>query len=99
MIPPEHQHEIVHHALHGERFNPRYAAYAKAHGRTPEEQLEIDRQGSMLGFSEWIMGKWDEWTRERLKESPKPDGWTAIEWQRYLASWHDGEFDKWLEGQ
>jgi hypothetical protein len=49
----------------------------------------------MLGFSRWIMGKWDEWTRERLKEFPIPDGWTAIEWQRYLD---DGEFDKWLEG-
>ncbi len=27
----------------------------------------------------------------------KTFGGTAVEWGRYLASWHDGEFDRWLE--
>ena len=102
-MKPEFAHRVAGRAMCGDRFNPRFEAYAKAHGRTPEQQLESDGQrwpgARMLGFSEWIMGKWDEWTRERLKDSPRPNGWTAIEWRRYLASWHDGEFDKWLEGQ
>lgn len=87
--------------MHGERFNPRFEAYAKANGNAPERQLELDDAawpgGRMAGFHFWIMGRWDEWTRERLRELPKPDGWTATEWRRYLDSWHDGEFDKWLK--
>ena len=29
-----------------ERWNPRFVAYARAHGRTPEAQLEVDRAAS-----------------------------------------------------
>lgn len=39
-------------------MNPRFIAYATAHGRTPEAQLEHDREtypgGSMAGFILWI---------------------------------------------
>jgi hypothetical protein len=38
-------------------YNPRYVAYATAHGRSPEDQLEHDRQdypcGAMFGFTSW----------------------------------------------
>lgn len=38
--------------------NPRYAAYARAHGRTPEAMLEHDRAefpgGCMAGFIAWM---------------------------------------------
>jgi hypothetical protein len=38
--------------------NPRYAAYARAHGMTPAEMLEHDRQawpgGCMCGFVLWM---------------------------------------------
>jgi hypothetical protein len=45
--------------------NPRYIAYAAAHGETPDGMLEADRLswpgGSMAGFTIWIDGKWREW--------------------------------------
>ncbi len=82
----------------GENFNPRYALYAKARNHAPEEQLEVDRDqypgGKMAGFTIWIVGKWDEWTRECFKNPPAP-GWTPIEWQRYLASWNEGSLEYW----
>lgn len=38
--------------------NPRYAAYARAHGRSPDAMMEYDRAawpgGVMCGFSVWI---------------------------------------------
>jgi len=38
--------------------NPRYVAYARAHRRTPDAQLEHDRKefpgGCMTGFQLWI---------------------------------------------
>lgn len=44
-------------------WNPRYVAYAKAHGRTPEAQIEQDREdwpgGCMVGFSQWIQAQRD----------------------------------------
>lgn len=100
-LPAELVHRVKGRAIHGDQFNPRFVAYAKVHGHSPEEQLRLDDAewpgGKMVGFSTWIMEKWDEWTRERLRESPKPGGFTATEWRRFLDSWHDGEFDKWLE--
>lgn len=40
-----------------DQWNPRYLAYATAHGRTPEAQLEADRAlwpgASMTGFILW----------------------------------------------
>lgn len=41
--------------------NPRYANYARAHGRTPDEQIEQDRKdwpgGCMVGFTQWNQAK------------------------------------------
>lgn len=38
-------------------WTPRYLAYCRAHGHTPEQQLEIDRRswpgGHMVGFLLW----------------------------------------------
>jgi hypothetical protein len=45
-------------------WNPRFVWYAKAHGRTPEEQAKQDEKdwpgGCMVGFSQWIQRKRDE---------------------------------------
>lgn len=46
-------------------YNPRYLAYCLASGRSPEEQLEHDRErwpgGCMCGFMLWIGKQWDAW--------------------------------------
>ena len=41
-------------------WNPRYVAYAKAHGKTPEEMLalEIGENHKFVNFIIWIHGKW-----------------------------------------
>jgi hypothetical protein len=37
-------------------WNPRYVAYAKANGKSPEEMIEAS-QKSMVGFILWIGGQ------------------------------------------
>ncbi len=51
--------------------NPRYMAYAKENGKTPEEMMEHDKKeypgGCMCGFTLWTHAK----LREFEKISPK----------------------------
>ncbi len=46
-------------------FNPRYAAYAKAHGNTPEAQLAHDERlypgAKMMPYMQWIQDRWRAW--------------------------------------
>jgi hypothetical protein len=48
-------------------WNPRYVAYAKAHGRTPEEMRAHDENawpgGRMCGFMLWNSARWREWKK------------------------------------
>jgi len=45
-------------------FQPRFVAYAKAHGKEPQDQLDFDRDeypsACMMGFILWIGSKWEE---------------------------------------
>lgn len=49
-------------------YNSRYVAYARAHGRTPDEMLEADRNswpgGIMAGYVIWIGKQWTEWSAQ-----------------------------------
>jgi hypothetical protein len=72
-----------------EAINPRYAMYAAAHGKTPDEMLAHDEVawpgGKMCGFILWIQLRWREWDKENNWPSNEP---------------HDEhrqhEFDEWL---
>lgn len=48
-------------------INPRYARYAEAHGRTPDEMHEADvidwPGGSMCGFMLWMGEQWATFCR------------------------------------
>ena len=70
-------------------WNPRYVAYARAHGRDPATMLAIDKRrlpgGCMVGFLVWMSTRWQEWRRERAVPSD------AILWMTDYA-----DFDKWL---
>jgi len=46
-------------------YQPRYLAYCRAHGNTPDQQMQADAKaypgGCMCGFILWINQKWAEW--------------------------------------
>ena len=69
-------------------YQPRFVAYARAQGRTAEEQAALDAQrptGRMMPFIVWIGRQWAEWDRvsgHRVGDPHSP--------QDHLA------FDAWL---
>lgn len=46
-------------------WQPRYLAYAAAHGMTPERMMDADAAqwpgGSNVGFMQWIQWAWNTW--------------------------------------
>jgi hypothetical protein len=66
----------------------RYAAYAAAHGRSPEDQLAHDREnlpgGTMAGYLLWIRVKWTEWRR------------ASNNCNHFLSDADHADFDAWL---
>ena len=48
-------------------WNPRYACYARAHGRSPAAMLDHDKRawpgGRMCGFIVWLSARWVDWER------------------------------------
>jgi hypothetical protein len=55
-------------------IQPRFAAYCRAHGTTPEEQLARDRGlypgGLMVGFLWWVGQRWREWEAATGRQPP-----------------------------
>lgn len=72
-------------------FQPRYVAYAKMHGKTPEAMIEIDQSRGGIGawFSPWIMDRWAEFDRLTNRKYRIGCGHTQ--------DGHDS-FDRWLNG-
>lgn len=72
-----------------EEYNPRYEAYAKEHGKTPEQMLAHDEiawpGGKMCGFTIWIGDRWIEFCL--LNPDVKRD---------FLTAENHKDFDKWL---
>lgn len=75
--------------MKGDPYNPRFLAYAKAHGRTPEEQERFDHNRTQKGqiddhFTRWCMKK----TQEYKLVMPK---------KHQELGWFDGDaFTAWL---
>lgn len=57
-------------------MNPRYIQYAKAYGRTPEEQIAYDEEdwpgGSNIGFSLFIRTAWNLFDKQDPPTSETP---------------------------
>lgn len=75
-------------------WNTRYIAYAKAHKRTPEDQLAQDHVdwpgGVMAGFTIWISEQWYRWSAVAGEKPAHGDcGWSDEQQHR---------FDAWLDG-
>lgn len=60
----------------GEKWNPRFVAYAKAHGRTPKQQVEHDEH-KMHEFMIWMNGYLVEW-RKKFVGGEDPVAWNLL---------------------
>lgn len=72
-------------------FQSRYVAYARDHGRTPEEMLAHDTErwpgGKMCGFTLWIPRMWREFSEATGEKPDRHGNWSDRQ--------HDA-FDAWL---
>lgn len=72
-------------------WNPRYVAYATAHGRDPDAMLAHDVErwpgGKMTGFLLWIGERWATWDAQRGQGRDHVRGDAEIK-----------AFDAWLSG-
>jgi hypothetical protein len=88
------------------KWNPRYVAYARAHGDDPETRLAKDRDewpgGCMVGFSFWIHDRWRDFARHLGIDCKQPSGgfWRVdIIVHNHVHGDVDHAFDEWLGGQ
>ena len=76
-----------------EEWNPRYANYARAHGRTPDEQLVQDRKdwpgGTMVGFVLWNKDRLREASREITNAFFMGDLTNHPTYDAWLTAWVD----------
>jgi hypothetical protein len=55
-------------------WNPRFVAYARSQGRTPEDQAGFDDElypgGRMTGFILWMSHQWEKFRGNRSRYTP-----------------------------
>ena len=78
-----------------ETVTPRYLAYCRAHGRSPEDMLAYDKArypgGHMTGFILWLGDRWRVFCRMH-------GTWDTAELERKLGLVEaHRDFDTWLE--
>ena len=60
----------------GKQYQPRYIAYAAAHGMSPEQMLAADAQryvgGKMAGFLIWMNQQWHAWAKANGRDRHAP---------------------------
>ena len=90
------------------RWNPRYVAYAKAHGKTPEAMLRADKFerpcGCMVGFLEWNSQKLREFRVARpeaffgttLSDHAAYDAWLAEKAGGADGGWAASTHPSWI---
>lgn len=71
-------------------MNPRYLAYCRAHGRTPEAQLEHDRKvwpgACMCGFILWINARLRAFEKQHPEAMCGSNVHDQNEWTTYLQT-------------
>ena len=77
-----------------QKWNPRFIAYAKAHGHTPQEQLDHDdiawSGGKMVGFMLWIRDAWIAWPKTTGEKPECGDGYSNRQHRLFDAWLKDG---------
>lgn len=75
-------------------WNPRFTAYAKAHGLTEEQMLRVARErfpgGVMCGFITWLSDQWLAWAKH-AKHPRATNPYAIIFDDDHTA------FDRWLK--
>lgn len=68
-------------------WNPLYAAYAKAHGRSCEDQLVHDREawpgGRMAGYMLWIREAWHRFSEETGETPAWGGAWSTSQLETF----------------
>ncbi len=74
-------------------WSHRYRMFARAHGRSPEAQLEHETAqwpgGKMCGFILWIHEQWRGFW--------KAAGYSSEAWDYHTDDRYQNEFDAWLD--
>lgn len=83
----------------GVTWNPRYVAYATYQGKSPREMLPADKKrwpgACMVGFSQFIMRRWDEWKEQNGHPAKEPAIGTEYEphFDAWLGAWVEARTD------
>lgn len=76
-------------------MNPRFLAYARSRGVSPEAACDRDEDGvaNMTGFMLWVRARWADWRAARGLPSMKA---SSLWGEPILGPGDHAEFDDWL---